>query len=251
MPENIGATARAMANFGLGRLKVVNPRSLNQGLMEATATRGALGILEVMTIHPDLRSALEPYALVVGTTARAGSRRGPLLTPAQLAPLLLSGDPPLPAALVFGPERMGLSTADLRLCQKVVRVPTSKSAASSLNLAQAVLILGYELLLAAGGEPPPPPAVASAPQSALGLMYDELESVLTGIGFLPADNPGHWLMNIKKIFNRSSLTSGECDLLMGICRQIRWAVKNLGEVPETPNAAKKTPAPRPAPPKTP
>ncbi|MDR1112079.1 MAG: RNA methyltransferase [Deltaproteobacteria bacterium] len=226
-PENIGAAARAISNTGLGRLVVVNPRTLNRELMEATATIHAAGILASMSVETSLREALAPYRLVVGTTARAGSRRGPLLSPRQLAPVLLE---PSPTALLFGPERMGLSTDDLRLCQKVVRIPTSASAASSLNLAQAVLILGYELLLAAGGEPPPPPAVQGAAQRSINLMYDDLEDTLTGIGFLPADNPGHWLMNIKKIFNRTLLTKGECDLLMGMCRQIRWAVKNLDDV---------------------
>jgi tRNA/rRNA methyltransferase len=125
---------------------------------------------------------------------------------------------------------MGLSTEDLRLCQKVVRIPTSSGATSSLNLAQAVLIMGYELLLAAGGDPPEPPKIKPATQFAVNLMYDELEDTLTSIGFLPADNSGHWLMNVKKIFNRSQLTKGECDLLMGVCRQIRWAVCNLTEL---------------------
>jgi tRNA/rRNA methyltransferase len=226
-PENIGATARAMANTGLGQLVVVNPRSLNQELMEATATIHAANFLSGMTIKSDLREALAPYRVVVGTTARAGSRRGPLLSPRQLAQSLLE---PIPTALLFGPERMGLSTADLRLCQHVIRIPTSAGAVSSLNLAQAVLIMGYELLLAAGGEPPYPPKVHPATQQSLNLMYDELEDTLTAIGFLPADNPGHWLMNIKKIFNRTSLTKGECDLLMGVCRQIRWAVKNLSDL---------------------
>jgi tRNA/rRNA methyltransferase len=223
-PENIGATARAMANTGLGRLVVVNPRTLNQELMEATATIHAKKILAEMIVAYDLREALAPYQMVVGTTARAGSRRGPLLSPRQLAPSLLE---PSPTALVFGPERMGLSTTDLRLCQKVIRIPTSTETANSLNLAQAVLILGYELLMAAGGEPPVPPQIQPATQAAINLMYDELGDTLTAIGFLPPDNPGHWLMNVKKIFNRSLLSKGECDLLMGICRQIRWAVKNL------------------------
>jgi tRNA/rRNA methyltransferase len=230
-PENIGAAARAMANTGLGRLVAVSPRALNHELMAATATVHAQDILAGLTLADSLESALAPYQLVAGTTARPGAHRGPLMTPGELAPLVLDGDPPPRTALVFGPERMGLSTADLRLCQKVVRIPTAKSAASSLNLAQAVLILGYELLLAAGGESRPAPAASAAPQSSLALMYGELESVLTGIGFLPADNPGHWLMNIKKIFNRTALTQGECDLLLGVCRQIRWAVKNLPEVP--------------------
>jgi tRNA C32,U32 (ribose-2'-O)-methylase TrmJ len=52
------------------------------------------------------------------------------------------------------------------------------------------------------------------------------------IGFLPADNPEHWLMNIKKIFNRSLLTSGECNLWRGVCRQLRWALENADRLPE-------------------
>jgi tRNA/rRNA methyltransferase len=201
--------------------------------MEATATVHALDVLKSLEIFSDLRTALEPYELVVGTTARAGARRGAFHTPRQIAPLLLDRENPSPIAIVFGPERMGLSTPDLRYCQKVIRIPTAKSATCSLNLAQAVLIVGYELLLAAGGEFPAPPAVQAAPQKSLNLMYDELEKTLTGIGFLPADNPGHWLMNIKKIFNRTLLTKGECDLLMGMCRQIRWAVNNMDEFPPT------------------
>ncbi|MDR0356530.1 MAG: TrmJ/YjtD family RNA methyltransferase [Deltaproteobacteria bacterium] len=226
-PENIGAAARAMANMGLGRLIAVRPRTINKELMEATATIHAKDVLDNLVITQDLREALAPYRLVVGTTARPGSRRGSLQSPRQLAAELMSVDNQEPVVLVFGAERMGLSTADLRLCQKVVSIPTASKGTSSLNLAQAVLIVGYELLLAAGGEPKSRLNILPAQQSSLNLMYDELEDVLTGIGFLPADNSGHWLMNIKKIFNRSFLTKGECDLLMGVCRQIRWAVNNM------------------------
>ncbi|MDR1050851.1 MAG: RNA methyltransferase [Deltaproteobacteria bacterium] len=231
--ENIGAAARAVANTGLGRLVVVAPRTLNRELMEATATVHALPVLENMLVARTLREAVEPHALVVGTTARAGSRRGPFLSPRLLAGELLGAGDPLPTALLFGAERMGLTTAELRLCQKIVRIPTASSRTSSLNLAQAVLILGYELLVAAGGGPAEPAQIKPAPQKSLNLMYDELEDTLVGIGFLPADNPGHWLMNVKKIFNRSQLSSGECDLLLGLCRQIRWAVKNLSDLEPT------------------
>jgi tRNA/rRNA methyltransferase len=234
MPENIGTAARAIANTGLGGLVVVAPKSLSKEVMEAAATKSGKSVLDAMTVAPDLPQALAPYQLVVGTTARAGSRRGPLLSPRGLAPLVLSGDPPPRTAIVFGPERTGLSAAHLRLCQKVARIPTAKSAASSLNLAQSVLIIGYELLLGAGGEPAAPPGLVPAPQSSVERMYQELESVLVGIGYLPADNPGHWLMNIKKILNRTLLSQGECDLLLGLCRQIRWAVKNLSGIPRGP-----------------
>ncbi len=127
------------------------------------------------------------------------------------------------AAILFGPERMGLSTEDLRHCQKVVRIPTDDPETSSLNLAQSVLILGYELIMAAGGEPEAP-TIKPAPHTEVEEMYDDLTDALLRIGFLPPDNPGHWLMNIKKIFNRSLLTSGECNLWRGVCRQIRWAL---------------------------
>ena len=223
--DNIGAAARAMANMGLGRLVLVRPRSLHRAVMESTATSHAWNVLNEMTVHHDLERALAPYRLVVGTTARGGSHRGPFYTPRQLAPRLLAETGGEPAALLFGPERMGLATEDLRLCQKVVRIPTDRPEASSLNLAQAVLILGYELLAAAGGEPEPP-AVKPAAQEELAGLYEDLGRTLIQIGFLPADNPGHWLMNIKKIFNRSLLTSGECNLWRGVCRQLRWALAN-------------------------
>lgn len=231
--DNIGATARAMANMGLGRLVLVRPRSLHRELMEATATSHALRVLDEMLVFQELPEALAPYGLVVGTTARVGNRRGPFYTPRQLAPALLPKDEnaePSPTAILFGPERMGLATEDLRLCQKVLRIPTDNPETSSLNLAQAVLLIGYELIMAAGGEPEAP-GIRPAPQAELEDMYEDLQSTLMRIGFLPAVNPGHWLMNIKKIFNRSLLTSGECNLWRGVCRQLRWALENTDQLP--------------------
>lgn len=230
--DNIGATARAMANMGLGRLVLVRPRSLHWDLMRATATSHAEWILDNLAVHQELPEALAPYGLVVGTTARVGNRRGPFHTPRQLAPEFLTadGEAAIPTAILFGPERMGLSTEDLRLCQKVLRIPTEDPESSSLNLAQAVLLIGYELLMAAGGEPEAP-AVKPADQADLAGMYEDLSRTLVHIGFLPADNPEHWLMNIKKIFNRGLLTSGECNLWRGICRQLRWALDNTDLLP--------------------
>ena len=232
--DNIGAAARAVANMGLGRLVLVRPRGLHREVMAGAATSHAQYVLDEMAVHRNLDQALAPYALVVGATARTGVNRGPFYTPRQLAPLLLAGRE-APLALLFGPERMGLATEDLRRCQKVVRIPTDRPATSSLNLAQAVLILGYELLVAAGGEEPPP-AVKPAAQAELAGMYEDLGRTLVRIGFLPAENSGHWLMNIKKIFNRSLLTSGECNLWRGVCRQLRWALAHPDRLAAAPEA---------------
>jgi tRNA/rRNA methyltransferase len=223
--ENIGTTARAMANMGLGKLILVRPRSIHRELIETAATSHSARILSEMKIFQELGEALAPYGQVIGTTARVGNRRGPFYTPRQLVSSLLpeKNAEPVPSAILFGPERMGLSTEDLRYCHKVVRIPTDDPETSSLNLAQSVLILGYELIMAAGGEPEAP-KIKPAPHAEQESMYADLQEVLLQIGFLPENNPEHWLMNLKKIFNRSLLTSGECNLFRGICRQIRWAL---------------------------
>jgi tRNA/rRNA methyltransferase len=215
-----------MANTGLGRLILVRPRLSRPDLMFKTATRQGRGILDGSLAFDDLPSALSPYFYIIGTTARTGERRGAsILPPREAAPRILSGGP-RPAALLFGTEREGLSTADLRSCHLTVSIPTDRPGSSSLNLAQAVLILGYELLLSAGGQPPPVEPLVSAPFKDYQRACNDLESTLAMIGFLPRGNTGHWFMNIKKILDRALPTRGECDLIQGICRQIRWKVED-------------------------
>lgn len=224
--ENIGATARAMGNMGLGELALVQPVSLSLNVVRAMGTSAGAEIIDAMTVHETLPQALADCHLVVGSTARLGGHRGPFHTPKMLAREILDLPEGKQAALVFGPERMGLSTADLRLCQKVISIPTQAPEVSSLNLAQAVLLMGYELLTAGGGESNRPPLIDPAGQFELNGMYDQLKDTLLGIGFLPRNNPDHYLMNIKKIFNRTTLSEGECNLIRGMCSQMRWAVKN-------------------------
>ncbi|MDR1080562.1 MAG: RNA methyltransferase [Deltaproteobacteria bacterium] len=228
--ENIGSCARAMANTGLGRLVLVRPRTSRPELMEAAATRLGEGILRDARIFGTLGEALAPYPVTVATTARAGSHRGDPLSPRTLARELLRPSPgggsPPPAALVFGTERDGLSTGDLRLCSLTATIPAPSPELSSLNLAQSVLIFGYEILMAAGAEPPPPLPVLPAPAGDFERASADLESVLREIGFLPETNPGRWFMNVKKILRRAGLTRGECDLIQGISRQMRWALVN-------------------------
>jgi tRNA/rRNA methyltransferase len=243
LSENIGTTARAVANMGLGRLILVEPHRQETDIILAAATRLAHGLVENITVFDTLREALADFHYVVGTTARRGSDRGPFYSPRSLAPEVLSRTRSGRAALVFGPERSGLTTPELRLCQAVVSIPTADPKASSLNLAQAVLILGYELLLEAthqaiAAQPPATAGIKPAPMVEVNDMYDDLERTLTTIGFLPDRNSGHWVMSFKRIFNRSGLTHGDCNLFRGVCRQIDWAIRHpdkLNLEPGTPD----------------
>ena len=231
LSENIGTAARAAANMGLGRLVLVAPYRMEMDIIKVVGTRGAEKLIDAITVYEDVESALADIHFAVGTTARRGSHRGPFFTPRNLAPELLSQASEHQVALVFGPERSGLTTAELRLCQAVARIPTADPKSSSINLAQAVLILAYELLMAAVPEIKRP-GIKPAPLQSVNSMYEHLARTLVGIGFLPNQNTDHWLMSFKRIFNRSGLTEGDCNLLRGVCRQIEWAVANLDRLPD-------------------
>ena len=229
--ENIGAAARAAANMGVGELILVRPCSYEERVVKAVATRTGEALVDRMAVKDRLEDALADYHFVIGTTARRGSHRGPFHTPRNIAAAAIERSQNGRIALLFGPERSGLTNEDLRLCQALVRIPTADPKASSLNLAQAVLVLCYELFLARNPEPVAL-RIKPAPVSELMAMYDHLADTLVKIGFLPDENTDYWLMNIKKIFNRTELTHGECNLVRGMCRQILWAVKTGGIKPK-------------------
>lgn len=227
LSENIGTTARAAANMGIGSLIVVDPYRFEEDIIRAVATKTAESLVDRIVVKENLREALADFNYVVGTTARRGGHRGPFYSPRTMAEKLVDLSHEGKVALLFGPERSGLTNAELRLCQAVVRIPTADPKSSSLNLAQAVLILAYELFLTSSNQKPAP-KIKPAPMSDILAMYDHFSETMVKIGFLPEDNTDHWLMNFKKIFNRSGLTHGECNLIRGMCRQINWAIKTGG-----------------------
>jgi tRNA/rRNA methyltransferase len=228
-PENVGAAARAAANTGLGRLILVNPAPMTPEMLHPIATRCGRSLIDQLTVYDTLEEALADFHFVAGTTARLGSHRGPFHPPKALGEKIAEMGPDVRVALVFGPERSGLTTPDLRLCHTIVNIPTADPKSSSLNLAQAVLILGYEIMLAAHPAGGPKP-IQPAPHQELQTMYRELNQTLLTIGFLPDENTDHWLMSFKKIFNRGGLTQSECNLLRGLCRQIHWALNNVDKI---------------------
>ncbi len=233
IPENIGAAARAMNNMGLRRLVLVQPRNCDLSRVLKMATGTSIDIVEQMEVHDDFREALGPFQHVVGTTARTGSLRPALTQPRQLAQELIPISRRNRVALVFGPEDRGLSNDHLRLCHTILTIPTAEFA--SLNLAQAVMIVCYEIFLAFNPAPADaPPRLANSFE--LEGMYAHLSQVLQKIGFINPQNPEHWMLNVRRFFARLPLRAREVRIVRGICRQIDWYTEQVRKAYKPPPA---------------
>ncbi|MBW1922189.1 MAG: RNA methyltransferase [Deltaproteobacteria bacterium] len=224
IPENIGSAARAAHNMGIGRLVVVDPKNCDLSRIVKTATGTSIDLVERMEVYEDLKEALGPFQYVAGTTARIGSLRPALTTPRRLAMDLISISRENLVALLFGPEDRGLSNEQLRYCHTITHIPTADF--RSLNLAQAVMILCYEIFLASA-DPPQPPSPRLANKFELEGMYEHLKTVLTRIGFLDPQNPEHWMLNIRRFLSRVPLRAREVRVIRGICRQMDWYARQL------------------------
>jgi tRNA/rRNA methyltransferase len=181
--------------------------------------RGAGDVLRNSIDANDLDEALHGVAITVGTTARMGRKRRDALSPhaaaALLAPLTLRNK----VAILFGPERTGLHNEAMARCQWVINIPTQADF-KSLNLAQAVLILAYELFLASFPKPSRTRALAN--QQQLDGMYDHMRQTLLRVGFLDPQNPDRMMLVLKRILARAGLDRRETNILRGIMRQIDW-----------------------------
>lgn len=215
---NVAAACRALKNMGVRRLTVVEPA----GDIEAPEARalayGAWDVLEERRTVGTLADAVAGAHVVVGTSGKEGEAA---VSPRELPPIWAErGGGRL--AVVFGPEASGLRSEELALCHARVRIPTDP-AQPSLNLAQAVLIVAYELRLAslAGSYPVERPAAASAGE--LEAALGDLRAGLLAIGYLNPDNPDALLAELRTWLARAGPTSREVTLLRGMARQIRWA----------------------------
>jgi tRNA/rRNA methyltransferase len=127
-------------------------------------------------------------------------------------------------ALLFGPEDMGLSNDDIRLCQLLVTIPTSRFM-KSINLSHAVMILCYEIFTARM-DPLETFTPRMADSAELEGMYEQIKTLLLKIGFLNPENPDYWMMHLRRFFSRTSLLSKEVKIMRGICRQLDWYMGN-------------------------
>lgn len=232
LPENIGACARAACNMGLRRLLVVQPENLDEERMLKMATGKAAELIRRLEVYDNLATALGPFNYIVGTTARLGGpfRQGPL-TPRELAQQLIAISQHNNVALLFGPENWGLTNEDLTFCHALVTIPTADC--PSLNLAQAVMILAYEIFLARQETPPRfVPRLANSWE--LETMYAQLQDTLVKINYIGHQNPALWMMRLRRFFSRHGLRASEVQVIKGICRQIDWYVhRRLAGSPAT------------------
>ena len=218
-PENIGSTARAMRNMGLNRLLVVDPEDFDLSRARKLATHEAADILAICQVYDDLKSALAESQYVVGTTARLGKHRQVIQSPERLATQLIPISQKNQIAILFGPEDKGLSNEDLRLCHALVNIPTADF--SSLNLAQAVMVVAYALYRSQVEQPAPlTPRLANRHE--LDSMYAQLTEILVRICYINADNPDHFMGSLRRFFTRLQLRAREVSIIRGIIRQVNW-----------------------------
>ena len=222
---NIGAAARAMANMGLCELVLVRPEAEIGRLARAFAV-GAGHILDTARHADSLAEALEPFQRVVGTTsARARELPTPPLTPRQLPEALQNEASDTATALVFGPEVSGLDNDQLARCGLVVRIPCAP-VQPTLNLAQAVLVVSYELFMArlatveVSGERPPPTRSGE-----LEGLFDQLVPVLAEVGFQRDDTFDGVVRDLRRLAARAGVTEREVTILRGICRRAQRALE--------------------------
>ena len=215
-PGNIGACARAMKNMGLSDLALVAPEKFPHKDATARAS-GAVDVLENATVVDSLDEAIKDCVFTAGASARSRTINWPCLEPRECATKLLDKSEAGPVAAVFGPEKYGLTNAQLDLCDTLLTIPTNPDF-SSLNLGMAVQILTYELR-AAGVDRDLPnyeADAALATSADMEYFYAHLEDVLTELRFLNPENPRHLMRRLRRLFIRANPDQNEVNILRGI-----------------------------------
>jgi tRNA (cytidine32/uridine32-2'-O)-methyltransferase len=214
-PGNIGAAARAMKNMSMSELVLVSPREFPSAEASARAS-GADDLLAAARVVPGLAEAVADCRVVIGASARLRSVHWPVVAPREAAQLAAAEAVRAPVALVFGRESSGLSNGELDLCTHLVHIPTNPDY-SSLNVAMAVQVISYEVLLATRGASLPPVADARAASNAeMEGLFDHLAQALDDIGFTDERRSEKLLRRLRRLFHRAAPDSEEVNILRGI-----------------------------------
>ncbi len=214
-PGNIGAAARAMKNMCLAELVLVQPRLFPSDEASARAS-GADDVLANAKVVDSLAAALADCRLVIGASARLRSVSWPLVAPRDAATLAVGAARQAPVALVFGRESSGLSNQELDLCSHLVHIPTNPEF-SSLNVAMAIQILVYELMLANNAGPSATESSEKPANTAeMEGFFGHLEQALDEMGFTDARRSDKLLRRLRRLFHRAAPDSEEINILRGI-----------------------------------
>ena len=222
--ENIGMAARAMGNFALSRLRIVNPRDGWPNIAAQRAAAGADHILERVEIFATVEQAVADLDLLFATTARAHDQAKPVMAPEVAAREIvthISGGGR--TGILFGRERWGLTNDEVARANRIVTFPVNPGFAS-LNLAQAVLLMGYEWFkLSTAGELPfaMPERSERASQHQMEAFFENLVRELDKVEFLrPAEKRDTMLVNLRNIFLRMEPTKQDMHTLHGVIMAI-------------------------------
>lgn len=222
---NIAATIRAMKNFGLSRLRLVSPAEWDPWRIEGIA-HDTEDIVEATSIFDSLTDALADCSFVVGMTARERRAKRAMARPRQLAPEILARAAEAgagPVALLYGREDHGLPNDALDLCHRTVTIPTNPEH-SSINLAQAVLVMAYELWMATDESEPPfrDPRRRSQPATVedLELLFGDAERALWTIDFFKSRKTASVMRSMRELVRRSDADKREVVFLRAMAIEV-------------------------------
>jgi tRNA/rRNA methyltransferase len=223
-PLNIGAAARAMSNFGVFELRLVNPYHV--AFLEAKSAVKAQPILENAREFPTIAEAVADCELIVGTTS-IGHRalEHPLRRLETGGCMIAKKLASAPVALLFGSEKFGLSNEDMSYCHWLMRIPT-RDEHGSMNLGQAVAVCLYEIVRnpAAVRAKSEPKRAASAEE--MERVTALLEEVLEHSGYVHSRVEGSTKMKIRRLIRRMDLNPHDAEVWLGMLRQIKWKLVN-------------------------
>jgi tRNA/rRNA methyltransferase len=232
MGENVGAAARAMLNFGLERMRIVDPRDGWPNPKAVAMASGAGRVLDQAGLFPDVATSIADCDFVFATTARGRELVKLVVTPERAMEMTRAmAAEGKRVGVLFGPERAGLENDDIIQCNAIVTVDVNPEF-PSLNLGQCVLLLGYEWRRQGGVTPEMMELARTEFASRLEVekLADHFEERLEAASFFfPPTKAEGMKANLRNMWSRLGLTRAEVQTFHGMLRQIAWKLKNGGE----------------------
>ncbi|MFZ5907338.1 MAG: RNA methyltransferase [Nitrospirota bacterium] len=221
-PGNIGASARAMQNMGFRNLELVRPVPFLTKEAEWMACH-AYDLVAGARVHDSFRDALQGKTLIVGTTRRKGKKRGLIMPLRESVRRIVAAAKKNPLAILFGRERNGMTNEEVAECGFLITIPSDPEF-PSLNLAQSLLLVAYEL----GQQTCKTACPELIRHRELAPLYSRIEATLRLLEFIPggdADLEKKIMKNLRHLIGRAGLTEWELKMLHGLCTQVEKKIK--------------------------